>query len=123
MKNEVRYHHLKVLENEEHDDADTGTKKVSLYALDADDITKKRVTGELVDDTFCLHTVSKQDPLSAYKITDIDDVGYYGFMTADGAWYIMSSVSGYRYFKGDSDYATNWGNRASLSYLYYNQIF
>lgn len=69
-------------------------------------------------------TEEKQDPLSSYKITDIDDAGYYGYLKADGAWYIMSGIAGeYRYIKGDSDYATNWTNRASLTYGYFNDIF
>lgn len=69
-------------------------------------------------------TEAKQDPLSSYKITDIDDAGYYGYLKADGAWYIMSGIAGeYRYIKGDSDYATNWTNRESLTYGYFYEIF
>ncbi len=62
--------------------------------------------------------------LSGYKIsiTDADATPkYYGKERADGAWYIMKEeVSAgndiYTYAAGDSDFATNWGNRASLSY-------
>jgi hypothetical protein len=69
-------------------------------------------------------TEDKQDILSAYKITDIDDTGYYGYLKADGSWYIMQENSGaYRYIKGDSDYSTAWTGRAGLSYDYFNQVF
>jgi hypothetical protein len=69
-------------------------------------------------------TEDKQDILSAYKITDIDDTGYYGYLKADGSWYIMQEISGaYRYIKGDSDYSTAWTGRAGLSYDYFNQVF
>jgi hypothetical protein len=61
MKNEVRYQHDKVLENEEHDDTDTGTKKVSLYALDMNDTTKKRLTGTALGDKVGLDVVSSGD--------------------------------------------------------------
>lgn len=69
-------------------------------------------------------TEAKQDPLTTYKITDIDDAGYYGYMKADGAWYIMSGVAGeYRYIAGASGYATAWDNRGSLLYNYFSEVF
>ena len=69
-------------------------------------------------------TEDNQDILSTYKITDIDDTGYYGYLKADGSWYIMQENSGaYRYIKGDSDYSTAWTGRAGLSYDYFNQVF
>jgi hypothetical protein len=69
-------------------------------------------------------TEDNQDILSTYKITDIDDTGYYGYLKADGSWYIMQEISGaYRYIKGDSDYSTAWTGRAGLSYDYFNQVF
>lgn len=66
-----------------------------------------------------------------YHVSDIDDAGtvkYYGFVDADGNWYIMkedTSVSPktYRYASGGVDYTTNFTDRASLSYSYFNSIF
>jgi hypothetical protein len=65
-----------------------------------------------------------QASLSDYKITDIDDAGYYGYMKADGSWYIMSGISGaYRYIKGNEDYTTAWSGRVGLDYEYFNLTF
>jgi len=65
-----------------------------------------------------------QAQLAEYKITDIDDTGYYGYLKADGGWYIMSGIAGaYRYIKGTTDYTTAWSGRAGLQYDYFNLIF
>ena len=66
--------------------------------------------------------------LDKYFVSDVDESGdpkYYGFLTTSGAWYILQNTSEttFRYFAGTSDYPTNWTNRASLSYDYYNVIF
>lgn len=66
--------------------------------------------------------------IDKYYVSDVDESAnpkYYGFLDVNGSWYIMRNTSDqeYRYFKGDSDYPTNWTNRASLSYDYYNEIF
>lgn len=72
---------------------------------------------------------STTDPLSAYKITDMDDAGnpaYYGFMTSDGSWYIMENNTTnktFRYAKGASGYSASWAGRAGLSYDYFNNVF
>jgi hypothetical protein len=73
MKNEVRHHHLKVLENEEHDDIDTGTKKVSLYATDMSTLEKKRITTTSVGESQAIDvsmagvaTEAKQDTIIAH---------------------------------------------------------
>lgn len=74
------------------------------------------------------------DPLVGYQPSDIDDGGstkYYGFLKADGRWYIMRESSGaYRYAKGVPDpdnggglYTDAWTARASLSYDYYSVVF
>ena len=69
-------------------------------------------------------TEENQDPLSKYKITDLDDAGYYGYTDKDGDWYIMSLIANQaRYIKGDSNYTTSWTGRAGLSYNYFNLIF
>ncbi len=67
-------------------------------------------------------------PTDGYEVTEIDDVSspsYYGFLKNNGAWYIMKEeASGaYRYTKGTTSFSTNWTNRASLTYDYFNSIF
>lgn len=70
---------------------------------------------------------SEKQPTDGYKITDIDDSSpaYYGFLNKNGAWFIQKEgVSGdYRYTKGSAAYSTNWTNRASLTYDYFDNIF
>lgn len=78
--------------------------------------------------------------LGTYVAHDMDDTSattkYYGFLAVDGSWYIMKSVlaasiTTYRFIRGRAtahqisggDYATNWTNRAALSYGYINAIF
>lgn len=71
------------------------------------------------------------DTLASYRISDKDDdasPNYYGFVNADGAWYILketvsAGADTYRYAAGSSDYTTNWTNRASLSYGYFYSTF
>ena len=68
------------------------------------------------------------DPLSAYRLSDIDSGGvaeYYGYVATGGGWYILKLTSTEaRYCKGDKDYITNWGNRdTSLVYGYFNNVF
>lgn len=64
-----------------------------------------------------------------YKISDLDDSGtinYFGYVASTGAWYILAyntSTNTFRYIKGDSSYSTNWTNRSSLSYDYYDVVF
>lgn len=66
-----------------------------------------------------------------YKASDVDAPGttnYYGFVSAQGAWYVLQEVisgtsSTYRFASGTSDYSTNWTNRASLTYDYYHNTF
>jgi hypothetical protein len=71
---------------------------------------------------------AEKEPLDGYRINQIDDseTAYYGFTNADGAWFILRNddVTGdFRYAKGASDFSTNWGNRISLTYDYYNNVF
>ncbi len=66
-------------------------------------------------------------PTDGYKISQIDDStpAYYGFVNKEGEWFIMrEDTSGnYRYTKGATNFNTNWTNRASLSYDYFDIIF
>jgi len=67
-------------------------------------------------------TIEGIDPLAKYKIADTDDASstkYYGFTDVDGNWYILrESSNAFRYSTGTTNYATNWNNRASLTYDY-----
>ena len=70
---------------------------------------------------------AEKKPTDGYNITDVDDStpAYYGFLNKSGAWFIQKEgASGdYRYTKGTSNYSTNWTNRASLSYDYFDNVF
>jgi hypothetical protein len=70
---------------------------------------------------------AEKQATDGYRINQIDDStpAFYGFQNASGAWYIMrEDASGnYRYTKGASDFSTNWTNRASLTYDYFDNIF
>lgn len=73
----------------------------------------------------------RTSPIDGYEISDKDDdasPNYYGFVNAEGGWYIMKEIVSagadtYRYIKGTSGYTTNWTGRAGLSYGYFNVIF
>jgi hypothetical protein len=71
--------------------------------------------------------LENQDPTSRYQPSDLDEGGatdYYGFLDVDGKWYIMSkTTTAIRYTKGSKAYTTNWTNRASLTYDYFNNTF
>ncbi len=67
-------------------------------------------------------------PTDGYEIAQLDDASlpaYYGFLRKTGAWYIMKedSAGAYRYSKGTTAFSTNWTNRASLTYDYFNSVF
>lgn len=71
---------------------------------------------------------SERSPTDGYNISEIDDAAlpsYYGFVDKDGRWYISKedSAGSYRYTKGASDFATNWTDRTSLTYNYFDVIF
>lgn len=70
---------------------------------------------------------AQHHPTDGYKISEIDDSSpaFYGFLRKDGAWFIMKEgTSGdYRYAKGSSNFSTNWTNRSSLTYDYFDNVF
>lgn len=82
-----------------------------------------------IGSTYSLRVTSSD--LAGYTLSDKDDdasPNYYGYLAKDGSWYIMKEtvVAGadtYRFIKGASGYTTNWTNRASLSYDYFNTVF
>ncbi len=71
---------------------------------------------------------AKHHPTDGYKVSELDDAtlpAYYGFVHKSGAWYIMKEASDgtYRYTKGNSGYSTNWTDRDTLTYGYFDDIF
>ncbi len=80
----------------------------------------KDTSGNLIDPAI-------KTPTDGYKITQLDDSSpaYYGFLEKNGAWFIMKedSSGNYRYTKGSSSFSTNWTDRASLTYNYFDVIF
>lgn len=84
-------------------------------------IAIKNSTGTLIDP-------SEKHPTDGYNITEVDDSladTYYGYINKDGAWFIRKETASgaYRYAKGSSDFTTNWANKNSLTYDYFNVIF
>lgn len=84
-------------------------------------ISVKDSSGNLIDP-------AEKQPTDGYQISEIDDSAipaYYGFLNKDGAWYISREGSSgeFRYKAGTSNFSTNWDNRASLSYDYFQNIF
>ena len=62
----------------------------------------------------------------ANREEDIGATSYYGYVDAEGNWYIQREDDA----TGDSDfsagiinYSTNWTNRASLTYAKFNETF
>lgn len=84
-------------------------------------VALKNIAGEKIDP-------AEKRPTDGYNITEIDDSStpiYYGYVNKDGAWFIIKEGSDgtYRYAKGSSGFSTNWTNRSSLSYGYFDEIF
>lgn len=103
---------------------ETASGQIQVVALDiGDGATESPVTSS----NPLPISVSGSDPLEAYKISDLDEAAatkYYGFLKDDGAWYVLKLTStAARYAKGASSYATNWSNRASLTYNYFDTEF
>lgn len=71
---------------------------------------------------------AESHPTDGYEIAEIDDTSspaYYGFLKKNGYWYITkeTSAGSYRYTKGTTSFSTNWTNRASLTYDYFDSVF
>lgn len=68
-----------------------------------------------------------KSPTDAYGVTEIDDStpAYYGFVNKEGAWYITreGNDGSYRYNKGTGSFTSNWSNRSSLTYDYFDATF
>ena len=73
--------------------------------------------------------VQTEDVFEKYRAADEDVAGttqYFGFTDRFGNSYIQqynTTAGSFRYTKGSSDYTTNWINRATLSYDYFNNTF
>jgi len=71
--------------------------------------------------------ISNPETLQHYKISDIDDATatqYFGYIDKNGRWYILRLTdTTVRYCLGESDYPTNWANRASLTYDHFHNVF
>lgn len=83
-------------------------------------VSVKDTTGTKIDPAI-------KQPTDGYRITEIDDstTAYYGFVDKTGAWFIQreESSGAYRYTKGSTSFSTNWTNRASLTYDYFDNVF
>lgn len=72
---------------------------------------------------------AEKHPTDGYRISELDDGVVYiygGYINKDGAWFISReeiSTGSYRYARGATSFSTNWTNRASLSYDYFNNVF
>lgn len=84
-------------------------------------VSLKDTTGAKIDPAI-------KQPTDGYKLAQLDDAtstAYYGYLNKDSAWYILKedSTGAYRYVKGTSSFSTNWTNRASLTYDYFDSVF
>ena len=82
-----------------------------------------------------LRVVVASNPIDGYHPANsaqvqLDGINYYGYLNADGAYYIMKEVvsnSGltrvYTYTAGSSGYSTAWTNRATESYASFADTF
>jgi len=71
---------------------------------------------------------AQKKPLDDYSISDIENgtISFYGFISKDGAWYIMrldTNTGAFRYTKDKSNFRANWTNRANLKYDFFDSIF
>lgn len=79
--------------------------------------------------TSLLNGLQPNNPLAGFLICNEDTAGaviYYGYMSMQGAWYVMkqdttiSTAVSYQYSFGGTGYTTAWADRATLSYTYPN---
>ncbi len=71
---------------------------------------------------------AQNQPTDGYRISEVDDntTGFFGFINAAGAWYVMKQdpeTGAFRYARGNSDFPGNWANRGKLNYDYFNNVF
>lgn len=73
-------------------------------------------------------TVTTIREAGLYTLSDIDTSNssllYLGYLASSGGWYIARfDGSAFRFTMGDSNYLTSWGNRSSLTYNTYDNVF
>ena len=71
---------------------------------------------------------AEKSPTDGYYISEIDDgatIAYFGFLSRQGAWYIMrqDTDKAFRYVRGDRDFNSGWTDRESLNYDYFDNVF
>ena len=97
---------------------DEGTKKVGITTQGGKDaLNVAPITGGVSE-------------LKEYVFSDGDESDstyyYYGFLKADGSWYILrvtSTMTEARYAAGSSSYTTAWVTKSNQSYDYFSEIF
>lgn len=82
------------------------------------------------DYKFVYHKSGGHDVI--FEISDEDTTGdpqYFGYLSVDGSWIIQEvnqALGTYRYVMGTSGYKTAitgaWATRATLTYVYYNEL-
>jgi len=71
----------------------------------------------------------RDEQFDRYSLSGNDDAGeikYRGYLSISAAWYIIEehgTNKTFKYAKGTKDFGTNWTNRASLDYRFYNEVF
>ncbi len=76
---------------------------------------------------FSMKIHSKGGHNAIFQASDLDedsDPQYYGCLSDEGRWVIIkkTTAGAVRYCYGADSYTTNWTNRASLTYSYYNEM-
>ena len=73
--------------------------------------------------------IFNRELISGYQPSDTDtaaDTKYYGYLAADGSWYIMEEVTSlgtFRYYRGTTGYAAAWTARATPTYVLFSALF
>jgi hypothetical protein len=72
---------------------------------------------------------AQEQATDGYLISDIDDTDtdfvYYGYIKANGSWYITKhdiENGTFRYAKGGKEFSDNWKNRTKLRYDYFYNV-
>ena len=80
-----------------------------------------------IDVSGSLHPMGGHTPeYLTHEMDEANDTKYYGYISYAGAWIIqriVTSTGEVRYCKGKDGFSTNWTNRASLTYNYFNLLF
>jgi len=92
------------------------------------EISGRKAPVEKAGDDLGLGVVAQNKKYMVANKDDDASPNYYGFESADGAWFIMKWTVDpgndiFQYKRGDEDYSTNWTNRASLTFKSYSEEF